>query len=172
MQTAAVQIRRGRPEDAEWMDGGFRAGMGWAKSDFYFVGVLDRHTAGAVEVLVAEDEATYLGHLMVTWSSAYEAFRDRGIPEVNDLNVVAPARRRGLASKLMDEAERLIASRSWTAGIGVGVYADYGPAQRLYVRRYVPDGAGILSHHVPVRPGEPVVVDDDLVLYLTKNLSS
>lgn len=79
--------------------------------------------------------------------------------------------RRGIGSALMDRAEALIAERSPVAGIGVGLTANYGAAQVLYVRRgYVPDGRGIISGAEPVRPGASVAADDDLVLYLTRRL--
>jgi hypothetical protein len=48
---------------------------------------------------------------------------------------------------------------------------DYGPAQRLYVLRgYIPDGRGLASHDRIVEYGEPVPVDDNLVLHFTKAL--
>ena len=48
---------------------------------------------------------------------------------------------------------------------------DYGVAQRLYVLRgYVPDGLGLHWKDHPTRYGEEVRVDDDLVLYFTKEL--
>ncbi len=89
--------------------------------------------------------------------------------ELQDFNVLPQFRRRGIGSALMDAAEALIATRSATAGIGVGLYPDYGPAQRLYVLRgYVPDGRGIASETVQVRPGQVVRVDDELALYFTR----
>jgi hypothetical protein len=70
-----------------------------------------------------------------------------------------------------DAAEALISTRSDIAGIGVGLSGDYGAAQRLYVRHgYVPDGRGVASGGAPVAPMQRVVVDDDLVLYLTRRL--
>jgi hypothetical protein len=69
----------------------------------------------------------------------------------------------------MDEAERRMFEKSKTIGIGVGMYADYGAAQRMYVLRgYVPDGRGLFYKEQPVLPGKEVLVDDYLVLYLTK----
>ena len=61
--------------------------------------------------------------------------------------------------------------RSDTVGIGFGLYADYGPAQRLYgLRGYVPDGHGIAWNGTTVRPMQQVIVDDHLNVYLTKRL--
>ena len=93
------------------------------------------------------------------------------VPEISDFNVLPDFRRQGIGTALMDEAERVIAARSPVAGVGVGMTRDYGNAQRLYVRRgYAPDGNGLMTHERPVIHGESVVVDDDLVLYLTKRL--
>ena len=80
------------------------------------------------------------GYLTVDWQPAYPPFRQEGIPEIQDFNVLPPLRRRGIGGRLMDEAERRIAERASVAGIGVGMFGDYGAAQRMYVKRgYVPD---------------------------------
>jgi hypothetical protein len=69
----------------------------------------------------------------------------------------------------MDEAEKRMFARSQVAGLGVGLYADYGPAQRMYILRgYVPEGRGITSKEQTVLPGHEVFVDNDLLLYLIK----
>ena len=82
------------------------------------------------------------------------------------------SRRRGAATALLDLAEALIAITSPLAGIGVGIYDDYGPAQRLYTGRgYVLDGTGAWAGSTNVHGGDVVTADDDLVLYLTKGVS-
>jgi len=99
-------------------------------------------------------------------------FREAGIPEIADFNVLIKYQRKGIGTRLMDEAERRIAQRSSIAGIGVGLTSDYGAAQVLYVKRgYVPDGHGICSDGQSLEYGEQISIDDDLVLYLTKVLS-
>jgi len=71
----------------------------------------------------------------------------------------------------MDEAESRIKQRASSAGIGVGLTPDYGPAQRLYARRgYVPDGRGLMVDDVPVSYEQVITVGDQLVLYFTKLL--
>ena len=58
-----------------------------------------------------------------------------------------------------------------TVGIGVGLYDGYGAAQKLYVKRgYIPDGQGITYNYKPVAYGEKVPLDDDLVLWFTKEI--
>ena len=53
----------------------------------------------------------------------------------------------------------------------LGLYADYGTAQRMYVRRgYVPDGAGVVLDGVPVPSRARIILDDDPELMFTKQL--
>ena len=59
-----------------------------------------------------------------------------------------------------------------TVGLGVGLYADYGQALKLYIKHgYQPNGHGVTYHYKPVAPGSNVCLDDDLVLWFTKNLT-
>jgi len=72
----------------------------------------------------------------------------------------------------MDLAEEFAARNSKIVGIGVGLDADYGAAQRLYVLRgFISDGRGIVWQNRFPKYGEQVTVDDDLNLYFTKDLS-
>jgi GNAT superfamily N-acetyltransferase len=124
-------------------------------------------------VLVALRGAEVRGYGTVVWEPDYPPFREDGVPEIQDLNVLPAFRRGGIATRILDEAERLIGERSPVVGIGVGLYADYGPAQRLYVLRgYVPDGRGMSHNGRFILGGEGVVADDDLALYLRKHLRS
>ncbi len=145
--------------------------MDWHKPAGYFERVLDQQAFGALILLLALDADAYLGHCKLVWSPGYPGFRERGIPEIQDLNVNRSRRRRGVASRLLEEAEARIVKQSRFAGIGFGLYADYGAAQRLYIQRgYVPDGRGVHYHHEPLPPGATCTLDDDLVLYLVKQL--
>ncbi len=113
----------------------------------------------------------FAGYLTVVRDSDYPPFVEASVPEIRDLNVLPLFRRRGIGTCLMDETERRIATRSATAGIGVGMTSDYGAAQQMYVLRgYVPDGRGLCAHEKPVNWGDIILVDDDLVLFLTKSL--
>lgn len=127
--------------------------------------------AGDRVILVAREGGEFAGYGTVVWTSNYAPFRDAGIPEVQDLNVLPQFRRHGVATAIMNLAEEYEAARSPVAGIGVGLYPDYGAAQSMYVQRgYRPDGRGIVYNNQTVRPGETVRVDDDLCLMLTKQL--
>jgi len=79
--------------------------------------------------------------------------------------------REGGRVTLPDELEGIAARTSDTVGLGVGLYADYGNAQRLYGKRgYVMDGRGLMYANEAVRQGRTVTVDDDLLLYMVKQL--
>jgi ribosomal protein S18 acetylase RimI-like enzyme len=147
--------------------------FGWhGKDRTQYEGYLREQNAEARVVLVARTESTFAGYVTVKWRSKYPPFCDSNIPEIQDLNVLPQYRRKHIGARLMDEAERLISTRSAIAGIGVGLHSDYGAAQRLYVLRgYVPDARGMTSHENRVGYGDVVPVDDDLVLWLIKGLS-
>lgn len=147
------------------------AELGWAKTVALFERYLAEQSAGDRPVLVAEADEIFAGHVTVLWRSSYEPFVEAGIPEISDLNVLPGFRRRGIATALMDEAERIVGERSDVAGLGVGLYADYGPAQRMYVQRgYLPDGRGVVYDWSPVTPGASIPIDDDAVLMMTRRL--
>ena len=169
-----IHIRQATPESAAWLQGCFNRNMGWAKPEGYFQHVIEQQGRAELILLVASIDTNFAGHCKLVWQPHYKPFRDAGIPEIQDLNVVPKYRRQGVASALMDKCEALIIEHSPTkiAGIGFGLYGDYGAAQRLYIKRgYVPDGRGMMYHDEPVEPGKVYPVDDDLVLRLTKDLS-
>jgi ribosomal protein S18 acetylase RimI-like enzyme len=144
----------------------------WDKPASQYEHYLAQQQSGERAVLVALLDGEFAGYLTIVWTSGYGPFQAAGIPEIVDFNVLPLFRRRKIGSALMDEAERRIGERSAVAGIGVGMTADYGAAQRLYVRRgYLPDGRGLSSHHRQLHYGETATVDDGLVLYFTKVLS-
>jgi GNAT superfamily N-acetyltransferase len=92
-----------------------------------------------------------LGYVAIVWESNYAGFRSRGIPLVHQIAVAGPFRRQGVATLLMDAAEQLARDRGIvTMGITVGLFDEYGPAQRLYGRRgYIPDGRGACRGQEP-----------------------
>jgi GNAT superfamily N-acetyltransferase len=165
-----LQIRALERRDAEPMAAAFGA-IGWKKPLSQYLGYLSEQDEGRRDVLVAFVGGVFAGYVTIDWESQYEPFRTRNVPEISDLNVLPTFRRRGIATQLLDQAETRIAERAEVAGIGVGMTADYGPAQRLYaLRGYIPDGLGLASHDRIVQYGDQVVVDDDLVLWFTKTV--
>lgn len=116
----------------------------------------------------------YLGHelagyVTLAWKSAYEPFHMLDIPEIMDLNVLPSFRKQGIGSLLIASAEEEAFKQHNTVGIGVGLYADYGQAIKIYVDRgYKPDGRGVTYNYQLVEPGHDACVDDDLILWFSK----
>ena len=163
-------IRQAEQADVAWMQESFEK-IGWTKPAGYFAECCRLQGAGKLILLVAERDGVYLGHCKIIWEPDYPYFKENNIPEIQDLNVLGEYRRQGIATLLMDQAERHISKRSDVVGIGFGLYRDYGAAQRMYVLRgYVPDGQGIVYKDVYVEPGQSYPVDDDLTLGLVKRL--
>ena len=164
-------IRLLTAQDVEPIASGFAA-IGWNKPASQYQRYLAEQEQGARVVPVAFVDSVFAGYLTVVWQSNYPPFRAHNIPEIQDFNVLPHFRRQGIGTRLMEEAEKIVAQRSSTVGIGVGMTADYGAAQRLYVLRgYVPDGRGLVSDNGFLQYGNQVTVDDGLALYFTKTLS-
>ena len=125
-------------------------------------------------VCVAEWCGEVAGHVTLLWEAADSVLRAAGIPEVYDMKVLPPFRRRGIGSALLDAVETHAATRSESIGLNVGLHSGYGSAQRLYVGRgYIPDGSGLVIDGVTVAEGATIrLLDDDRVptLRMTKPL--
>jgi GNAT superfamily N-acetyltransferase len=147
---------------AEWVSGG------QAEAQAYLAG----HAEPEGTSLIATDGSEVIGYVAIVWESNYAGFRSRGIPLVHQIAVAGPFRRQGVATLLMDAAEQLARDRGiLTLGITVGLFDEYGPAQRLYARRgYIPDGRGACQDQRPLTKGMRVTIDDDLMMWLTKDL--
>ena len=163
-----LEIRPLRAGDPEMISRAMTA-IGWNKPLSQYERYLAEQTAGTRDILVATVDDGYAGYVTVRWESPYEPFG--GIPEIQDFNVLPELRRRGIGTALMDAAEALVAERSAVVGIGVGLYPDYGQAQRMYVRRgYLPDGRGLIYDGRQVPPMEMIRNDDSATLMFTKQL--
>ena len=124
--------------------------------------------------LIATRGPDVIGYVSMVWESNYAGFRSRGIPLVHQIAVAGPFRQQGVATLLMDAAEQLARDRGIVSlGITVGLFDEYGPAQRLYGRRgYIPDGRGACRGQRPLSKGLQVIMDDDLIIWLTRDLVS
>ncbi|KAA8886237.1 GNAT family N-acetyltransferase [Nocardia colli] len=168
-----IVIRPMAAADPEPIAAAFAA-LGWTtKPVEQYIGYLTEQAAGKRACVVACRGGTFAGYCTLLWTAAYEPFQTTGVPEIQDLNVVPQHRNRGIGTMLLDAVEELARQRCHVVGLGVGLYADYGPAQRLYVRRgYLPDGRGVCYRNRPVEPGATIRLDDDAVLMFTRDLSS
>lgn len=165
-----LHIRLLEPQDIPEIAAAFE-GIGWVKPASLYERYLEEQQNGLRTVFVALVDGVFAGYNTIHWESDYPPFRKAGIPEIQDFNVLPRFRRQGIGSVLMDRCEQAVAERTAVVGIGVGLYADYGAAQRMYTRRgYILDGRGLMADDHPVLPGQQVTVDDSLNLFFTKQL--
>ncbi|MDN5248442.1 MAG: GNAT family N-acetyltransferase [Wolbachia endosymbiont of Tyrophagus putrescentiae] len=143
----------------------------WLKPASTFEAYLQEQKLGERIVWVAFYNNEFAGYITLKWKSSYPSFKNQNIPEVMDFNILPSMRNKGIGSALLEVAEKEAAKRNYTVGLGVGLYADYGVAQKLYIKRgYIPDGLGVTYKYQCVKPGTKVDLDDDLVLWFTKKL--
>lgn len=165
-----AQIRSFEHGDASRLAESF-AQHGWHKSVQTFEGYLAEQRHGARACYVAEVGDAVAGYCTLLWESPYQPFKAAGIPEIADLNVLPPFRSHGVGSALLDTVETAAGDRGAVVGLGVGLYADYGAAQRLYVRRgYLPDGRGVMYEYRTVEAGQTIPIDDGVTLMMTRVL--
>lgn len=165
-----VQIRLLEESDPPSIAAAFK-NVGWNKPETQYQRYLHEQGAGTRMCFVAIFDGHFAGYVTVNWRPAYAGFADLNIPEIQDLNVLTTYRRKSIASRLLDRAEVEAARRSGVAGIAVGLHPGYKAAQRLYAKRgYIPDARGITYRNRFVDEGVSVVLDDDLVMGLTKQL--
>lgn len=165
-----ICIRLIRSDDPSKIYNAFKT-QGWNKPTEQFNKYLLEQKNNEREVLIAEVNNEFAGYTTIIWNSAYEYFRNNNIPEISDLNVLIKYRQKGIGNKLLDETEKIVKDRSNFAGIGVGLFSDYGAAQKIYVKRgYVPDGKGIYKNGNYIKYNDTITIDDDVVLYFIKEL--
>lgn len=165
-----ITIRLLNESDPEIISKAFHI-QGWEKPMDLFLKYLEEQIKEQRVTFVAEFKGDFAGYVNVKWQSDYPYFKEHLIPEIQDFNVLIKYRRRGIGTLLMDKAEEKIRERSEVSGLGVGIFSDYGVAQSLYVNRgYVPDGKGIFKNGEYLQYGQQVVIDDDLNLFLVKQL--
>lgn len=148
------------------------ANNNWTKPRVTFENYWQEQTANERILWLAFHQQQFAGYITLKWDSLYPPFQDKKIPEIMDLNVLPPYRNQGVGSALLDVAEAEASKQHAIVGLGVGLYPDYGSAQKLYIKRgYRPDGLGITWNYQRVIPGSQVCLDDDLILWFTKELT-
>lgn len=138
----------------------------------YFNRCHEENKSGDRVTFVAYSGGCVAGYVNIIFISGYPYFSENNIPEINDLYVVPSYRREGIGLMLIKSCEEYAAEAGYQMiGLGVGLYKDYGNAQRLYTKNgYQLDGNGLMYQNGQVSPGANILVDDDLLLYLYKEL--
>lgn len=145
--------------------------QGWdADIKKYEMRLADQKSGKAVSV-AAEYMGKPAGYINIYPNAGNGAFGGKGYPEIVDFGVLEKYRRLGIGNRLMDIAEEIAGLYADMVYLGVGLHSGYGSAQRMYIKRgYIPDGSGVWYRDVVCGQYEDCRNDDDLVLYLSKQL--
>ncbi|MEO8179011.1 MAG: GNAT family N-acetyltransferase [Deltaproteobacteria bacterium] len=147
------------------------ADIGWNRPVYQYEQYIAEQQQSIRQCWVALLDGRFTAYVTLHWNPLYSGIAGKGVPEIQDLNVLPNYQRQGIATRLLDRAEQSAASRAAFVAVGVGLHPGYNAAQRLYARRgYMPDGLGVTYEDRFVEAGELVRFDDELVLHLTKSL--
>lgn len=146
--------------------------IGWNKPKSIYKIYFKEQSSNIRSVVVAKANEKFCGYATIKWQSTYGSFAQQAIPEISDLNVLPTYRKRGIGTALINACEIMAKQRGYkNIGLGVGMTADYGDAQHLYVSLgYIPDKNGLHYNYNSLKYGDQVTIDDDLVLFFTKPL--
>ena len=162
-------IRKMQESDIKYLSRGFIR-QGWPSREEVLTRYFEEQESGEREVLVAEVEGAVAGYITILPSAKHGPFAEV-YPELSDFNVFEHFRNQGIGNQLLEKAEKRVKFVSSKVTLGVGLHLGYGPAQRLYIKRgYISDGTGVWYRNKPLEMGASCQNDDDLVLYLSKDL--
>jgi GNAT superfamily N-acetyltransferase len=166
-----IEVRPLRADDLARL-AATQGGAAWKGNDSRWHRYLAEQSQGLRDVLLADNGEAIIAYGSLAWVSQNPSFRNAGIPEIQDLVVAEAHRNAGLGTRMIRALEeRARAAGHSRVGIGVGLHRDYGAAQRLYSRLgYILDGTGGSYKNAGVQPGSLVIVDDDLVIWMVRDL--
>ena len=168
--SAALQLRALLETDANAISEAFAA-LGIEKPARRYSDYFAEQQVGIRDCWLAWLDSELAGYITLHWNPLYGGIAGKGVPEIQDVNVLPPFRRQGIGGRLLELAEQSAEPRAAAVAIAVGLHPGYNAAQRLYVRRgYVPDGLGVTHDDRYVQEGELVPFDDQLMLHLIKIL--
>lgn len=165
-----IKIRSMLPEDARILYDTYLS-YGWHPSLENYENYYKEQEAGERIVFIAEYNGAVKGQCTLVLRPSEGPWGGQGYPEIVDLTVFFDIHGKGIGNKLLDAAEAEAAKISDMVFLAVGVHSGYGPAQRIYVKRgYIPDGSGVWYQNKVLDQYAPCVNDDDLLLFLSKDL--
>jgi len=146
--------------------------LGWNKPKKLYDTYFNEQLQGIRTIFVAKANGNFCGYVTIKWKADHSFFKDTGMPEISDLNVLPYYRNQGVGTTLIKFCEKSAKERGFDSiGLGVGLTSDYGAAQKLYINLgYIPDGFGLFYRNSPVSYGSQIVADDELVIYLFKKI--
>ena len=170
-QDRTIVIRDMEEADAQILCDEYTA-QGWHSELAYYHMRMREAAEGKCIALTAVYQGQPAGDVYLYLNANEGPFKDKGWPIIVDFGVLKKYQCKGIGNRLMDAAEQLASQHADTVCLGVGLSREYGTAQRMYAKRgYIPDGSGVWYQDKQCVQYETVcTVDDDLVLFLSKNL--
>lgn len=166
----SIRIRSMIPEDAKVLYDTYLS-YGWHPSLETYEGYYKEQESGERIVFIAEYEGRVSGQCTLVLHPSEGPLADQGYPEIVDLTVFFDVHKKGIGNRLLDVAENEASKISGKVFLAVGVHSGYGPAQRIYVKRgYNFDGSGVWYRGKQLEQYAPCVNDDDLLLFMVKDL--
>ncbi|MBO4864847.1 MAG: GNAT family N-acetyltransferase [Eubacterium sp.] len=166
-----LKIRSMIPEDAKVLYDTYLS-YGWHPQIKTYEDYYIEQEKGERLVFVAEYKGEVKGQCTLVLHPTEGPWGGKDYPEIVDLTVFSDIHCKGIGNKLLDVAESEAAKLSDMVFLAVGLHSGYGPAQRIYSKRgYIPDGSGVWYQNKVLEPYTPCVNDDDLLLFLSKNLN-
>ncbi len=141
------------------------------KNRIYLTKQLENQEKHECSALLALYNGEIAGYVFLYYKCRWGGLANCGLPCVVDLIVFEKYRKNGIATVLMETAEKIAKKYSDKVYLDVCLNSEYGPAQRLYVKRgYVPDGKGAYYKEKVCETNAICKNDDELTLCLIKEL--
>ena len=137
----------------------------------YLRNQLENQKKQECSALLALYNGEIAGYVFLYYKCRWGGLANCNVPGVVDLIVFEKYRNKGVATALMDIVEEIAKKHSNKVYLDVCLNSEYGPAQRLYVKRgYVPDGKGVYYEEKVCETNAICKNDDELTLCLVKEL--
>lgn len=164
-----ITLKDMKKQDCELLTDAFSK-EGYSKPIKRYKSYFEQKKLGIRDVIIAYYQNQIAGYLTIVWESNYEDFKEQMIPEIKDIKILKGFREKGVATRLMNEAEERVRLVAKFCAAGVSLAEEYEAAQCLYAKRgYVPDGKGVF-YMDPDILDDQLEVDDNQGLMMIKEL--
>ena len=109
--------------------------IGWNDTESKFLNYLREQEEGKRVALIALSNGEFAGCGNIIWASSYIPFREKGIPEISDLNALPQFRLRGVATAILDQAEALLRNYLIRQGLVSGFMLIMGRSANVCAQR-------------------------------------
>ncbi|MFI3205920.1 MAG: GNAT family N-acetyltransferase [Clostridia bacterium] len=161
-------IRSMKREDATVLHHAFSR-QGINKSLDLLLSYYSEQHRGDRKVLIAEYENEILGYLTILRTSKIGPYKEKMIPEIDDLNVLTAYQHCGLASYLIDKAEKVAVKYCDYLSVAISPLDTHGIAQTMFANRnYKFLATGLWDDDKKIELND--IVHQNIKIYMIKSL--